>query len=124
MYVSIDCFSWVQAAWNDIQIYFYKLAFLFVDPERVPARFAEINADHKRMLDTLTSPKYQSLDWIAVCPPHIADEPSSNGQFKINHGSSPGRQIPKWDLGLFMFDCLSQPEHYRQQCGLAYPILS
>ncbi|KAK4036371.1 flavin reductase (NADPH) [Daphnia magna] len=98
-------------------------SFLFMDPERVPPRFAEINADHKRMLETLQSPKYESLDWIAVLPPHIADEPSSNNQFKVNHGSSPGRQVPKSDLGQFMVECLSQPEHYHQLCGLAYPTL-
>lgn len=98
-------------------------AFLFMDPERVPARFAEINADHKRMLEALQNPKYQSLDWIAVYPPHIADEPSSNNQFKVNHGSSPGRQIPKWDLGQFMFECLSNPEHYHKHCGLAFPTM-
>ena len=95
-----------------------------MDPARVPARFAEVNADHKRMLDILQSPKYEVLDWVAVLPPHIADEPSSNNQFKVNHGSSPGRQIPKFDLGQFMFDCLSQPEHYHQLCGLAYPFMS
>lgn len=99
-------------------------SFLFMDPARVPGRFAEINADHKRMLDVLQDPKYQSLDWVGVFPPHIADEPSSNNQFKVEHGSSPGRQIPKSDLGQFMFECLSQPEHYHQQCGLAYPVLS
>lgn len=100
------------------------LAFLFMDPERVPARFAEINADHKRMLDVLQDLKYQSLDWVGVFPPHIADEPSSNNQFKVSHGSSPGRQIPKSDLGQFMFECLNQPEHYHKKCGLAYPVLS
>lgn len=98
-------------------------SFLFMDPERVPQRFAEINADHKRMLDILQSPKYESLDWVAVLPPHIANEPSSNNQFKVNHGSSPGRQIPKWDLGQFMVECLSEPEHHHQLCGLAFPTL-
>ena len=106
-------------------LFLYCTAFLFWDPERVPARFAEINADHKRMLDILHSLNPTTgLNWIAVHPPHIADEPSSKGQFKVSHGSCPGRQIPKWDLGQFMFDCLSQPEHYRQSCGLAFPVLN
>lgn len=74
------------------------------------------------MLDTLQLPKYEPLSWVAVLPPHIADEPSSNGQFKVVHGSGPGRQIPKWDLGEFMFDSLSKPEHYHQLCGLAFPV--
>lgn len=99
-------------------------SFLFWEPERVPQRFAEVNADHRRMLDVLHLPKYQSLNWIAVHPPHIANEPGSNGQFKVAHGSCPGRQIPKNDLGQFMFESLSQPEHYHQSCGLAFPILS
>jgi len=98
-------------------------SFLFWEPERVPPRFAEINADHRRMLDTLQLPKYQSLSWVAVHPPHIANESGSNRQFKVTHGSCPGRQIPKYDLGQFMLECLSQPEHYHQSCGLAYPIL-
>lgn len=102
-------------------MYFNCLAFLFWEPERVPALFAEINADHRRMQDILQSPIYAELNWVAVHPPHIADEPSSNDQFKVVHGSCPGRQIPKWDLGQFMFDCLTQSEHYHQRCGLAHP---
>lgn len=74
------------------------------------------------MLDLLQMPKYESLSWVAVLPPHIADEPSSNGQFKVVHGSGPGRQIPKWDLAQFLFDSLWQPEHYHQLCGLAFPV--
>lgn len=96
-------------------------SFLFWEPERVPALFAEVNADHRRMQDILQSPIYTELNWVAVHPPHIADEPSSNDQFKVVHGSCPGRQIPKWDLGQFMFDCLTQSEHYHQHCGLAHP---
>lgn len=57
-------------------------------------------------------------------PPHIADEPSSNNQFKVTHGAGAGRQIPKWDLGQFMFESLGQSEHYRQLCGLAFPFTS
>lgn len=76
------------------------------------------------MLDLIHSPDYSELNWVAVHPPHIADEPSSNGQFKVVHGSCPGRQIPKWDLGQFMFDSLSQPEHYQKSCGLAYPTMN
>ena len=97
-------------------------SFLFWEPERVPARFAQVHADHKRMLDLLGLPKYKPLHWVAVLPPQIANEPSSNGAYTVSHGSGPGRQIPKWDLGHFMVTCLDQEQHYHQLCGLAYPV--
>lgn len=44
-------------------------AFLFYQPEKVPAIFNNINADHQRMFDAI---KESGLKWIAVLPPHIA----------------------------------------------------
>lgn len=98
-------------------------SFLFWDPERIPVRFQEVHSDHVRMLNFLRSPEYESLDWVAVLPPQIADEESSNGQFAVVHGSCPGRFIPKPDLGQFMVECLDQKQHYHQLCGLAFPAL-
>jgi hypothetical protein len=46
-------------------------AFLFYEPEKVPARFHDLNADHQRMLDCLTASR---LKWIAVLPPHLTGE--------------------------------------------------
>lgn len=91
------------------------VAFLFYDPEKVPAMFKGLNADHQRMLDILK--KEDSLKWIAVLPPHIADTPS--GKYTVTHGSSPGRAISKRDLGAFLVECLENPEHYNKLCGLA-----
>jgi len=75
------------------------------------------------MLKSLQSPEYETLNWVAVLPPQISDEESSNGQFQVVHGSSPGRFIPKPDLGQFMIECLDQKEHYHQLCGLAFPVI-
>ncbi|CAH1979709.1 unnamed protein product [Acanthoscelides obtectus] len=89
-------------------------AFLFRQPEEVPAIFKDINADHQRMLDLL---KASNLKYIAVFPPHIADEPGTD--YCVKHDESPGgRVISKWDLGRFLVDCLSQPEHYGKVVGI------
>lgn len=47
----------------------FLVAFLFYNPEAVPAIFKDLNADHKRMFDLL---KESKLQWIALLPPHIA----------------------------------------------------
>lgn len=44
-------------------------AFLFMEPERVPERFRDVNADHLRQFDLI---KVSGLKYIAVLPPHIA----------------------------------------------------
>lgn len=94
---------------------FSLLAFLFYDPEKVPAIFKDVNADHQRMFDHIKA--QDSLQWIAVLPPHIADTPSS--PYTVKHEASPGRVISKRDLGAFLVESLSNPEHYQKRCGLA-----
>ncbi|XP_031640052.1 flavin reductase (NADPH) [Contarinia nasturtii] len=89
-------------------------SFLFWDQAKVPKQFEHLNAEHKRMLDIL---KATSLDFIAILPPHIADEPSS--EHKILHDESPGRVISKLDLAKFFVDSLDQTEHYGKVCGIA-----
>lgn len=89
-------------------------SFLFWDEAKVPKQFEHLNAEHKRMLDII---KNSSLDYIAILPPHIANEPS--GEHKILHDASPGRVISKFDLAKFFVDSLSQPEHYGKVCGIA-----
>ncbi|XP_075222202.1 flavin reductase (NADPH) [Lycorma delicatula] len=90
-------------------------AFLFYEPEKVPAIFQALNADHQRMYDLL---KVSDLNWIAVFPPHIADAPRS--EFITKHGASPGpRVISKYDLGAFLVESLDQPEHYQKVVGIA-----
>lgn len=50
-------------------------AFLFMEPERVPDRFTDLNADHQRQYDLI---KVSGLKYIAVLPPHISGMLSSN----------------------------------------------
>lgn len=82
--------------------------------------FTDLNADHQRMFDMLK--KEDTLKWIAVLPPHIADTP--RGEYTVKHGSSPGRAISKRDLGAFLVESLENPEHYNQVCGLATVVKS
>lgn len=49
----------------------YVAAFLFYEPEKVPARFHDLNADHQRMLDCLVA---SGLKWVAVLPPHLTGQ--------------------------------------------------
>ncbi|KAI5633743.1 NAD(P)H-binding domain-containing protein [Phthorimaea operculella] len=79
-------------------------AFLFYAPDKVPPRFVDLNEDHKRMYEYL---KDSNLNYIAVYPPHIAEEPSSEVIIQINPSTSPGRSISKWDLGKFLVDSLA-----------------
>ncbi|EFA07011.1 flavin reductase (NADPH) [Tribolium castaneum] len=88
-------------------------AFLFYEPEKVPPMFKDLNADHQRQFDAL---KESSLKYIAILPPHIADQPGSD--YEVKHDASPGRAISKYDLGRFLVDSLSQPEHYGKVCGI------
>ncbi|GBP78952.1 Flavin reductase [Eumeta japonica] len=90
-------------------------AFLFYEPEKVPPRFVDLNEDHKRMYEVV---KDSGLDWIAVFPPHISDEPSREIIVEINPKQSPGRAISKWDLGKFFVDSLSEPKYYKSVVGL------
>lgn len=46
----------------------------------------------------------------------IADQPGSN--YQIQHDGSPGRVVSKYDLGRFLIDSLTQPEHYGRTCGI------
>ncbi|XP_019866026.1 flavin reductase (NADPH) [Aethina tumida] len=88
-------------------------AFLFYEPDKVPPMFKDLNADHQREFDVIKS---SGLKYIAVLPPHIADQPGSD--YQIQHDASPGRVISKHDLGRFLVDCLTQPEHYGKRCGI------
>lgn len=89
-------------------------SFLFWDENKVPPQFHNINLEHKKMLELTKS---SNLDYTAVLPPHIADEPSS--EIQILHDSSPGRVVSKYDLAKFLVDCLDMSEHCRKICGIA-----
>lgn len=46
-------------------------AFLFLDEEKIPPVFKDLNADHRREYEAVKS---SGLKYIAVLPPHIAGE--------------------------------------------------
>ncbi|XP_011563383.3 flavin reductase (NADPH) [Plutella xylostella] len=89
--------------------------FLLFEPSKLPERFKNVNDDHKRMHDAL---KECGLNWIAVLPPHIADEPSAEITVVVNPDKGPGRSISKLDLASFMIDCLSEPKYYKNTVAL------
>lgn len=89
-------------------------AFQFRKPEDIPAIFKDHSKDHQRQLDLV---KASGLEYRAVLPPHISNEPSS--AYKVTYDSSPGRIISKHDLGAFLVDCLNAPEHSGKIIGLA-----
>lgn len=89
-------------------------SFLFWEQDKVPKQFEHLNAEHKHMLDII---KASSLDFIAILPPHISKEPSS--EHKILHDQSPGRVVSINDLAKFFVESLSQPEHFGKVCGIA-----
>lgn len=88
-------------------------SFLLRTLKEVPAVFHKLNEEHQRMLD-LT--KASGLDYIAILPPHIADEPAS--AYTVVHDEAPYRLVSKYDLGKFIIDSLDQPEHYGKVCGI------
>ncbi|CAH2044790.1 unnamed protein product, partial [Iphiclides podalirius] len=90
-------------------------AFLFYDKDKVPAKFGPLTDDHRRMYEVL---KDAPLDWVAVFPPHISDDPSRDIIVEVNPQKSPGRAISKWDLGAFLVDALNEPKYYGTIVGL------
>ncbi|CAK1583963.1 unnamed protein product [Parnassius mnemosyne] len=90
-------------------------AFLFYEPDKVPEKFVPLNDDHKRMYEAL---KESGLNWVAVFPPHISEDPSREIIVEINPQKSPGRAISKWDLGAFMVDALFESKYYKSVIGL------
>lgn len=89
-------------------------SFLFWEPEKVPKQFVHLNSEHKAMLDII---KESDLDYIAILPPHISNEPAA--EHKILHDESPGRIISKYDLAQFFVDSLQQEQHFGKVCGIA-----
>lgn len=89
-------------------------SFVLFEPGKVPAMFTHLNAEHQAMLDAT---KASGLDYVAVLPPHIADEPAV--EVTILHDASPGRIVPKPNLAKFLVDSLDMPEHWGKVCGIA-----
>lgn len=90
-------------------------SFLFFEPHKVPSMFAELNADHQRMLDVV---KASGLEYRAILPPHIADEPAT--EYVIAYDKSPGltRSISKLDLGKFLIESLFDDQYASKIIGI------
>lgn len=90
-------------------------SFLFFEPDKVPKIFTDLNADHKRMLEVL---KTSGLEYRAVLPPHIADEPPA--EYAVAYDKTPGlsRSISKLDLGKFLIESLFDDEHAAKVIGI------
>jgi len=89
-------------------------SFLFRADNDVPERFRPINDEHKRMLELS---KNSGLDYIAILPPHISNEPAGKHLIKID--GSPGQVVSKIDLANFIVDSLDKPEYYGKVVGIA-----
>ncbi|XP_055532509.1 flavin reductase (NADPH) [Wyeomyia smithii] len=90
-------------------------SFLFFEPDKVPKMFTNLNAEHKKMLDII---KASGLEYRAVFPPHIADEPAS--EYVTAFDKSPGltRSISKLDLGKFLIESLFDDQYTGKQIGI------
>ncbi|XP_055586409.1 flavin reductase (NADPH) [Uranotaenia lowii] len=90
-------------------------SFLFFEPDKVPKIFGDLNADHQRMLEVV---KKSNLDYRAILPPHIADEP--HAEYAFAYDKSPGfsRSISKLDLGKFLIESLFDEQHSGKVIGI------
>ncbi|KAK9958359.1 hypothetical protein ABG768_010486 [Culter alburnus] len=82
-------------------------AFLLWDRARVPPRLVPVTEDHDRMYTVL---KESGLDYVAVMPPHIADDKPLTEKYTVTENMLKGRVISKYDLGHFFVKCLSTTE--------------
>ncbi|XP_031160184.1 flavin reductase (NADPH) [Sander lucioperca] len=82
-------------------------AFLLWDRSKVPARMVDVTEDHDRMFNVL---KTSGLDYVAVMPPHIADDLPLTESYMAAESMLKGRAISKHDLGHFFVKCLSTSE--------------
>ncbi|TDH15315.1 hypothetical protein EPR50_G00030290 [Perca flavescens] len=82
-------------------------AFLLWDRSKVPARMIDVTEDHDRMYNVL---KTSGLDYVAVMPPHIADDLPLTESYMAAESMLKGRAISKHDLGHFFVKCLSTSE--------------
>lgn len=95
-------------------------SFLFLPQNAVPPIFKHINEEHGRMLSAL---EQSQSEWVAVMPPHIADQPKSG--FHVKENALPGgRVVSKFDLGTFLVEALSKPECYRKRMGISSIVAS
>ncbi|XP_047009139.1 flavin reductase (NADPH) [Ictalurus punctatus] len=82
-------------------------AFLLWDRAKVPPRMIPVTEDHDRMYILL---KESGLDYVAVMPPHIADDKPLTEKYMVTENTLKGRAISKHDLAHFFVKCLSTSE--------------
>ncbi|XP_015914041.1 flavin reductase (NADPH) [Parasteatoda tepidariorum] len=92
-------------------------SFLFWPREKVPKPYIPVTEDHERMLNEL---KNSDREWVAVLPPHIAEEPAK-GNYEIKNEAPVGRMISKYDLADILVDILTQEDHIGHYVGIGYP---
>ncbi|KAJ3590640.1 hypothetical protein NHX12_008590 [Muraenolepis orangiensis] len=91
-------------------------AFLLWERPKVPARLLPVTEDHDRMYTVL---KESGLDYVAVMPPHIADDYPLTEQYTVTENMMKGRAISKHDLGHFFVSCLSTSKWDGKTVGIS-----
>uniref|UniRef100_G3PG69 Biliverdin reductase B n=1 Tax=Gasterosteus aculeatus TaxID=69293 RepID=G3PG69_GASAC len=92
-------------------------AFLLWDRSKVPPRMLPVTQDHERMHALLKS---SGLDYVAVMPPHIADDLPLTESYLVAENMLKGRAISKHDLGHFFVKCLSTTEWDSKTVGVCF----
>ncbi|KAJ8414600.1 hypothetical protein AAFF_G00038020 [Aldrovandia affinis] len=90
-------------------------AFLVWERSKMPPRLMAVTQDHERMYILL---KDSGLDYVAVMPPHIADNQPLTQKYTVTENAVKGRVISKFDLGHFFVKCLSTSDWDRKTVGL------
>lgn len=92
-------------------------SFLFWERAKVPPKMVPLTEDHERMYEAL---KACDREWVAIFPPHIADEPARGG-YKMVNDAPVGRAISKFDLAEILVNALTMDEHIGHSVGIGYP---
>ncbi|XP_067875188.1 flavin reductase (NADPH) [Heterodontus francisci] len=108
--MSEGTFNIVEAmkAYNVKKVVACLSTFLLWDEAKIPPRLMDLTKDHQRMYEVL---KKSGLDYVAVFPPHIADEHPLTKTYSISVNERGGRVISKHDLGHFFLKCLTTSEY-------------
>ncbi|XP_031429738.1 flavin reductase (NADPH) isoform X2 [Clupea harengus] len=91
-------------------------SFLLWDRSKVPPRLVPVTEDHDRMYTVL---KQSGLDYVAVMPPHIADNHPLTEKYTVTENMLKGRVISKHDLGHFFVKCLATSDWDGKTVGLS-----
>ncbi|XP_056396108.1 flavin reductase (NADPH)-like [Hyla sarda] len=81
---------------------------LLRDFAEVPSSFRPLTEDHIRMYQVL---KDSGLDYVAVCPPYIADSKPFTGDYTVRVEARGGDVISTHDLSDFFLRCLNTSEY-------------